>query len=141
MQEGKAEEGSNAVTEADLLAKYRSLLDLKDEAAAVLSGINKDIDACEAAIRESFEASGKWEDGCAAKAGGVTVTVRQKWRAKYMPEHWESIVKWAAETGNAHLIQRRLSDKPVMELLDAGVSLPEGLTVEAYKDLVFLRTA
>lgn len=127
------------MTEAELLSNYRRLLDLKDEANTVLSGINKDLDECEAKIRSAFEASGKWEDGCAAKAGGITVTVRQKWRAKYAPEQWASIVAWAGETGNSHLIQRRLSDKPVMELLDAGVSLPEGLTVEAYKDIDFRR--
>lgn len=128
------------MTEAELLTKYRALLDLKDEANSVLSGINKDLDNCEAAIRAAFEASGKWEDGCAAKAGGITVTVRDKPRACYAPESWEGIVKWAGETGNAAVVQRRLTDKAVLELLDSGVDLPEGLTVQWSKELSFLRT-
>lgn len=126
-------------TEADLLAEYKRLLDLKDEATAVVSTINKSIDACEGKLRECFEAAGKWVDGAGSKSGGITVTVREKWRTRYNPEHWPAIVAWAAATGNQHVIQRRLSDKPVMELLDAGTSLPEGLTVESYKDLDFRR--
>lgn len=67
------------------------------------------------------------------KGGGVTVSFDDEaMRAKYDPEKWANIVKWAAETGNDHIVQRRLTDSRVVELVANGVALPDGLTLETY---------
>jgi len=39
-----------------------------------------------------------------------------------------------------YLIQRRLNDSKVLELVDNGVPLPDGLTIEGYDDLAFRRS-
>lgn len=53
-------------------------------------------------------------------------------RAKYDPEKWPSIVKWAGETGNEHVIQRRITDAKILDLVKNGVALPDGLSLEAF---------
>lgn len=71
---------------------------------------------------------------------GVNLTLRKKWRAKYEPELWGDIVKWAASSGLDYVVQRRLNDAKIMELVDNGIALPQGLTVESYNDLAFRRS-
>ncbi len=71
---------------------------------------------------------------------GVSLTIRKKFRAKYEPEMWSDIVKWAASSGLDYVVQRRLNDAKIMELVDNGVPLPQGLTVESYNDLAFRRS-
>ena len=71
---------------------------------------------------------------------GVSLTIRKKFRAKYDPEQWESLINWAAQNGMTYLIQRRLNDSKVLELVDNGVPLPDGLTIEGYDDLAFRRS-
>lgn len=75
-----------------------------------------------------------------ASEDGVSVTTKTKWRAKYEPELWGDIVKWAASSGLDYVVQRRLNDAKIMELVDNGVPLPQGLTVESYNDLAFRRS-
>jgi hypothetical protein len=71
---------------------------------------------------------------------GVSLTIRKKFRAKYDPEMWESLINWASQNGMTYLIQRRLNDSKVLELVDNGVPLPEGLSIEGYDDLAFRRS-
>jgi hypothetical protein len=75
-----------------------------------------------------------------ASEDGVSVTTKVKFRAKYEPELWSDIVKWAASSGLDYVVQRRLNDAKIMELVDNGVPLPQGLTVESYNDLAFRRS-
>jgi hypothetical protein len=53
-------------------------------------------------------------------------------RARVDPEKWADLHKWAVDTGNTHIFHRRLTDTKVKELLNEGVALPEGLTLESY---------
>jgi hypothetical protein len=122
-----------------LLVKYRDALDHKDEVEAALSAAKRQCEAIEFEIRSALEQTGQWTPGAKVGTDGITCTVCTKWRAKYEPEKWKDIVKWAVETGNEHLIQRRLSDKPVMEIIDTGGTLPEGLSVQPFDELKFRR--
>lgn len=75
-----------------------------------------------------------------ASAHGLTVSLREKWRAKYIPDLWQRVVAWAISEGHSQIVQRRLTDAAVMELVDNGVPLPEGLSVEPFTDLDVRRT-
>lgn len=125
---------------ADLLAEYKCILDRKDELTTQMSGIHAAASDLEHRIMQAMEANGQDNDGDKVTANNITVTVKQKWRAKYLPERWADVVKWAVDNGYDHIVQRRLSDGKVMELVDNGVTLPDGLTVEPYKDIDFRRS-
>lgn len=75
-----------------------------------------------------------------ASEDGVSISTKTKWRARYDPDLWGDIVKWAAANGVAYIVQRRMNDAKIMELVDNGVALPEGLSVESYQDLAFRRS-
>lgn len=70
---------------------------------------------------------------------GMSVAFAEKMRARYEPNKWHDIASWAVSTGNDHIIQRRLTDAKVLELVDSGVALPDGLTLEAYTDISLRR--
>lgn len=124
----------------DLLGRYRALLDEKDDISAKLSGINSMIDDVEGGIRAKLESEGQWKPGAKIGAPGLTVTVTEKARATYEPERWGEIVRWAAEHGLAHMVQRRLNDKAVLELIDGGKPLPAGLSIRFDTELSFRRS-
>lgn len=126
---------------ADLLAIKVELLRQKDETDAQLSSIKESMEKVDHDILEAMSAAGMTKDGAKVAEHGLTVTRRTKWRAKYDPEKWADIFKWAAENGKEYLIHRRLSDAKVMELVDEGVQLPDGLTTEAFPSLDFRRSA
>lgn len=74
------------------------------------------------------------------RGGGLTVSIDfEAVGVAYDPEKWNDVFKWAAETGNAHLIHRRLSASAVEELVKSGVALPEGLTLTTYPNLTYRR--
>ena len=124
----------------ELAAEYRSLwdeLDIIEQQKKELASKMADI---ERRISEAMHLAGKVNDGDADTVAGVMrIAVRQKWRAQYDPEKWSDIVKWCADNGHDYLIQRRLTDSKVMDLVDNGVSLPDGLTVQPFTDLDFRR--
>lgn len=66
---------------------------------------------------------------------GRRVAIETVWRAKYDPAKWPDVVRWAIERGYDHIVQRRLSDRKVMELVDANVPLPDGLSVESFREV------
>lgn len=125
---------------SELLTAFRAEKDVQDILNADLAASRKRADELEQSILAEMERNGFDSDGSKFSDGGMTVTRRTKWRAKYDPALWPQIVAWANESGNSHIIQRRLSDKPVMELIDCGVALPEGLSAESYVDLDFRRS-
>jgi hypothetical protein len=118
-----------------LLAKLRKAQDSKDELNAALNLINKEIGDVERDLLDVMKESGQVK----AADNFISVSLGQKWRATYDPAKWPGIVKWAVETGNDHIIQRRMTDTKVMELVDTGVELPDGLGVESFPDLSFRR--
>ena len=125
---------------SELLASRKALINLKDKAADELSKIGGQIEDVDRALMGAMKDLGMTKDGAKVSEHGLTATMRTKWRAKYEPDQWPAIFKWAAESGRDYLIHRRLSDAKVMELVDEGVSLPDGLTTEAYPSLDFRRS-
>lgn len=126
---------TSTTTVADLLAEYRRLSDRDDELAAEKSAIYKRFCELEHEIAAAMDAAGMTDDGAKVSASGMSVTRRTKFRAKYDPALWASLVRWSVETNRTDLIQRRLADAKILELHDAGEVLPEGLTLEAYKSI------
>jgi len=120
----------------EICARHKSLIDAKDELNAKLKAINEQIDASESEAREYLTAQGLDK----VSGAGITLYTREKWRAKYDPELWGQLVKWAASSGRTDLIQRRLSDAKVMEYIDSGATVPEGLSVESFIALEFRRS-
>lgn len=120
----------------DLIAKYSAVdaeLDAIEEQAKQLRIKRESV---KLAIKITLDLGGVDK----ASAHGITVSIREKWRAKYTPELWPGVVEWAITHGHSHIVQRRLTDAAVMELVDNGVILPDGLSVESFKDLDVRRT-
>lgn len=68
------------------------------------------------------------------KGGGMSVSFKEAFRAKYEPEKWDGVLKWAVETGNTFIVQRRLTDAKVEELA-MTCGLPDGLGIESYRKI------
>ena len=124
----------------DLLSQYRAEKDRQDELNAQLADSRAKADGLERQIMARMKDAGLDSDGSKVSHDGLTVTLRHKFRATYDPAKWTDIVRWAIDTHNEHIIQRRLSDRPVLELLDSGEKFPDGLTVSTYEDLDFRRS-
>ena len=124
----------------DLLAKFRTEKDWQDELNAKLAQSRERSTILELSIMDAMKDAGLDSDGSKVSHDGLTVTLRHKFRATYDPAKWSDIVRWAIDTHNEHIIQRRLSDRPVLELLDSGEKFPDGLTVSTYEDLDFRRS-
>jgi hypothetical protein len=120
----------------DLLSTYADVQADIENAETALSALKQRREALAESIKESLTASGADK----ASAHGLTASIQIKDRAKYNPADWPSIVRWAVESGNDHIVQRRLTDAKVVELIRNGVSLPWGLTVESYRDIRVTRT-
>lgn len=69
----------------------------------------------------------------------LTCTISEKTRACYDPAKWNEVVKWAVDTGNEIVIQRRLSDARLVEIATSGTALPAGIRLEPYSAVAFRR--
>jgi uncharacterized protein YlxW (UPF0749 family) len=117
------------------LESLRAVIDEKERVAQRDAELSKMKAELEAEVRKFHEVSGLSQ----FRGAGLTISVSEKMRAAYEPEHWPAIAKWAVDTGHEYIIQRRLTDKKVLELIDNGVPLPEGLTVKGYTDISIRR--
>ena len=115
---------------------FRQIRDEIDEVEGRLKVLKQELHTLEVKILEHLSTNGI----DSIKAAGVTFTAKERFRAVYDPELWPRIMDWATGAGYSHIIQRRLSDAKVLELVDSGVALPEGLSVQSYKDLAFRRS-
>lgn len=127
------------MTLTDKIATLRAGLDEMDRINALKSKQQKANDYLEADILKDMAEQGMDKDGDKVSACGLTVTRAEKQRATYSPDKWMEIGQWAFEQG-IPLIQRRLNDKVVRDLIESGVALPEGLGVEFYTELSTRRT-
>lgn len=126
---------TEAATSADLLRELRAVRDQRDELNSQLSALSgREIDLTNR-LRDRMKSDGLGKDGAKLSGEGITVTWREKWRASCAPDKWEEVMRWALATGHGYIFQRRLTDANVMSIVDSGVSLPDGLSVEAYATL------
>lgn len=122
----------------DIRATMQQLLDalarkdVVDEQAKQLSG---EIEHCKTEIKRFRERTGLDK----FSIPGLSASAKEKFRAKYDPEKWTAILAWASATGNDHIVQRRLTDAKVVDLMDSGIELPDGLTVEAHVEVTVRR--
>lgn len=120
---------------SETLAELRRTIDDLDTINAEKSRLEERRASLELAVKREMESSGQTEDGDSVKASGLTVTIRRKIAVKYTPEKWSAVVRWAVENQYDYIVQRRLSDAKVLELIDLGVVLPDGLELEPYTRL------
>jgi hypothetical protein len=123
-----------------LLEQYAEILHRRDEVQAALFAVRQELDTIEAAIKDAMHGQGMGA-GDKVAASGITCTLRDKWRTKYVPEKWESILRWAVNTGHEYIVQRRTSDTKIVAFVAEGGTLPDGLGLESYLDLDFRRSA
>jgi len=119
-----------------LLQQFREKRDALDVAEQAAKAARAEVHALETQILDTLEAL----DIESVAAEGLNVKRVEKWRAKYDPARWSEIVSWAVANGFDYLVQRRLNDAKIMELIDQGIRLPDGLSVECYSDLSFRRS-
>jgi hypothetical protein len=119
-----------------LLLKFKERKDALDEAEAVAKAIRAEASELEDQILEVLNTL----DLDSVAIDGISAKRVTKWRAKYVPDQWSAIVSWAVANGYDYLVQRRLNDTKVLELVDGGIQLPEGLSMETYTDLSFRRS-
>lgn len=73
----------------------------------------------------------------ALKGVGKLTVEKDKCSFRYDPDKWNDLVEWASSTGNQHIIQRRLNDSMIEDLVDVGVELPAFITPKFYDDIKF----
>lgn len=112
-----------------LLAELRGLIDERERLAEEDRRLSKRKSEIESSLLSFHDASGL------EQMAGAGLTVRfdpAATRVRYDPEKWDSVVAWAVQTKNFQIIQRRTSDAKVMSLIEEGVALPEGLSIETF---------
>jgi hypothetical protein len=113
----------------ELLTELRDVIDQRERLSTQDSALSKRKSYLEHELLAVHESEGV----DSVSGAGMTVSFDDAaMRVKYDPEKWAGICRWAIETGNDHIIQRRLTDAKVMDLIENGTALPEGLTVENY---------
>lgn len=111
------------------LSQYRAVWDLRE----AIGALDKRLAAREAELESTLTRHAHDQGLESLTGGGVSVSFDPTaMRATYDPQKWRDICRWAGETGNDFIIQRRLTDAKVMSLVDAGIALPDGLGVESY---------
>ena len=114
------------VSAGDLLTELRQLLDKRDEVNLTVAAINERRNQVEYELQKLAERTGL--DSFSNDV--LTVSVKTETVVGYDPEYWGSLMEWAVRTNNTHIIQRRVSTRPVMELVDNGIEMPEGIKFE-----------
>lgn len=116
----------------ECLSELRTMIDLIETIEdGQLRQLKKNREALEAEAANALRYSKQDK----ATAGGVTASIKQRWAVKYDPERWGEVVQWAVENGRSDLVQRRLNDARIMELVDAGTAIHPALTPQAFERL------
>jgi hypothetical protein len=123
------------LTIGEMLKNLRDVVDARDS----LANQDSELARQEAELKYALQRKASEQGVPGFKSDAGAITFNEDLRAKYDPETWESIVKWAVESGNSHIIQRRMTDARVKALMDEGVVLPDGLTLEPYIKTSFRR--
>jgi hypothetical protein len=104
------------VLRAELSAKNKEVTALKSEKEALEAGL---MDAIQSAGMESV------------KVNGTTFGISNK--AKPVVEDWDAYYAYILETGNVQLLYKQATQSVVMELLNAGETVPGVAIVEEPK--------
>lgn len=119
-------------TPTTLLAELRGVIDQREELAKQDRTLAQRKEQIERALLAYHNDTGL----DSLSGAGLSVSFDgDAMRAAYDPEKWKDIVRWAVESGNDFIVQRRLTDAKVIDLVKNGVELPPGLTLENYTKL------
>ncbi len=118
-----------------MLTELRSIVDQSDALNDQLSALSERKREIERGLIAFSEDSGL----TSFATEGMSITVKEKTRAKYDPERWEELVGWAVANDKTYLIQRRLTDAKVVDMVDNGEPLPEGLSLEPFAQVIYRR--
>ncbi len=123
-------------TMGEALKRLRVLSDRLDRIKHLEKQANEEWEMLEkfAADESARSGVGKWA------AGGVTLSVEKDFRVSYDPEKWDDLLRWAVETGNTAIVQRRMGETAVKALIDSGQGQPVGVKLSVY-DKVSVRRA
>jgi len=113
---------------SDTAIELRAVLDELDDVNAKKSELGARKDELLFTLQTGMEETGS--DSLKFEAAGISVTKKEVLKAAYDPEHWEGIFKWANDSGRSDCIHRRLSDAKIVEYMESGGALPEGLRLE-----------
>jgi hypothetical protein len=106
-----------------MIDKLAELNGQKTGLTSQLNDLNAEIEDLEFRIRDTMNAIG------IDKASGSTINVAPKTEDYPTFEDSETFLNWAQETGNLHMLQKRLSAPAVREYLSLHEGeLPPGLT-------------
>jgi hypothetical protein len=116
-------------TTEELLKELRRLSDRMDELNAENKTLSEQWDVIEGKLIAFHRASGLKS----ISGGGMSISFDpEAMRTKYDPSKFAEVFKWAADNHYEYIIQRRFTDAKILELIDSGVALPDGLSMEAY---------
>lgn len=116
-------------TPDELLTRLRNVMDEQDTTNQRLAELRADRDSIEAKLLDLH----KTTKLTTFANDALTVSVAPNtMRVGYEPEKWDGIVKFFVEAGRTDLVQRRLSEGKILELLDSGAPLPDGLKFDGY---------
>ena len=113
----------------ELLDELRRIIDAREALAAQDRPLATRRAEIEKEILDHATASGLQQ--FATDDLSVTVDLHAM-RCRYDPERWDELMKWAVGLERCDLIQRRLNDAKILDLIDNGMALPDGLSVETY---------
>jgi len=125
--------GTSNIDEA--LTELRSIVDQSDALNEQLADLSKRKREIENGLIAFSDDSGL----TSFATEGLAIAVRAKERAKYDPEKWDDLMKWAAENDKTYVVQRRLSDAKILEMVANGEPLPDGLSIEPYSQVSYRR--
>lgn len=120
-----------SLPQGSLLKCYAGVLGLLDG----LGDVEKKLNELRGMMKEEFIRRASVEGVEKFSGEGISVTVKDKQVVKYDPEKWDEILKGLVESGHGFCLHRRLSEGKVQELMDNGVRLPDGLSLEPIKEV------
>lgn len=117
------------MTTGGILAEFRYLLDLKERFEGIDKKINKSIAGIkEALIERSYE-----DDTMKFTSDELGVTVKESEKFKIIGD-WEQIQRDLLEAGYGTSVQRRITEKHILEAFYAGdLRLPDGLDLYSFR--------
>lgn len=119
----------------EALSELRSLSDEIDTHTAALKDLNKRWDELERFLEEQGETLGLRS----FSNDHITATLVSDLRVNYDPEKWADLLRWSLDTGNLGVVQRRLGDRVLKDLLDSGQAIPPGVTFLPYTKVLIRR--
>jgi len=121
----------------DVMEEFADLLDQIDEHKRSLSLLNEQRRSLEFEIQDIGQNTGLDN----FKTDRLSVKIADKATAKYEPDQWHDIVKWALDNDLLDVVQRRLTASKLQSLAEDGVPFPEGLWLEQIQQVSHRRNS